>query len=103
MRPPRLSGSVRQKGFHLKGCQSVTLRRSGRKMIKRYPELAACWAPYDIRFPLVAAQVASLVRDRMPNVTVEHIGSTAVPGCGGKGVIDVMVVCAPEFLERVKD
>jgi len=39
----------------------------------------------------------------MPNVTVEHIGSTAVPGCGGKGVIDVMVVCAPEAFERVKD
>ncbi len=94
---------VRQKGFHLKGRQSVTLRTSGRKVIERYPQLPACWAPYDIRFPLIAAQVTSLVRDRMPNVTVEHIGSTAVPGCGGKGVIDVMVVCAPECLERVKD
>ena len=72
-------------------------------MIKRYPELPASWAPYDIRFPSVAEQVASLVLDRMPNVTVEHIGSTAVPGCGGKGVIDVMVVCAPELLESVKD
>ena len=81
----------------------MTLRRSGRKVIERYPELPASWAPYDIRFPLVAAQVASLVRDRMPHVTVEHIGSTAVPGCGGKGVIDVMVVCAPELLGRVKN
>ena len=72
-------------------------------MIERYPELPARWAPYDIRFPLIAAQLASLVRDRMPNVAVEHIGSTAVPGCGGKGVIDVMVVCAPEQLERAKN
>jgi len=81
----------------------VPLRRSGRTVIEQYPELPACWAPYDVRFPLIAGQVASLVRDRMPNVTVEHIGSTAVPGCGGKGVIDVMVVSSPEFLERVKD
>ena len=72
-------------------------------MIEKYSELPACWVPYDTRFPLVAGQVASLVRDRIPHVTVEHIGSTAVPGCGGKGVIDVMVVCAPEVLERVKD
>jgi len=72
-------------------------------VIERYPELPASWAPYDIRFPVIAARVASLVRDRMPNVTVEHIGSTAVPGCGGKGVIDIMVVCAPECLEPMKN
>ena len=72
-------------------------------MIENYFELPAGWVPYDIRFPLIAAQVASLIQDRIVNLAVEHIGSTAVPGCGGKGVIDIMVVCASEFLERVKD
>jgi len=81
----------------------VTLRRSARQVIEKYPELPARWVPYDTRFPVVAARVTSLVHEHMPSLTVEHIGSTAVPGCGGKGVVDVMVVCAPECFEPTKD
>ncbi len=72
-------------------------------MIEKYPELLASWVPYDVRFPVIAARAAALIRDRMPNVTVEHIGSTAAPGCGGKGVIDLMLVSPPEFFDSVKD
>jgi GrpB-like predicted nucleotidyltransferase (UPF0157 family) len=68
-----------------------------------YPELPASWAPYDPQFPTVAMRVASMVRERVSGVTVEHVGSTAVPGFGGKGVVDVMIVCASEELERVRD
>ena len=72
-------------------------------MIEKYPELLASWVGYDSRFPEIAARVAALIRDRIPNVTVEHIGSTAVPGCGGKGVIDLMLVSPPEGFDSVKD
>jgi GrpB-like predicted nucleotidyltransferase (UPF0157 family) len=39
----------------------------------------------------VAARLAALIRERLPHAMVEHIGSTAVPGCAGKGVIDLML------------
>ncbi len=52
---------------------------------------------------------ANDVRDRvarvlgnLPEVTVEHIGSTSVPGCEGKGVVDLMIPVTPEQLEPVK-
>lgn len=74
-----------------------------RKVIETYPELPASWAPYDPQSPTVAMRVASLIRERVPRVTVEHIGSTAVPEFGGKGVVDVMIVCASEEREWVSE
>jgi GrpB-like predicted nucleotidyltransferase (UPF0157 family) len=32
-----------------------------------------------------------MIRDRVPGIAVEHVGSTAVPGCAGKGVVDLMI------------
>ena len=54
-----------------------------------YPAL-----PLAIRDPepasaFVAARVAALVADRRPDLVVEHIGSTAVPGLAGKAVVDL--------------
>jgi len=71
-------------------------------MIEACRELPAGRAPYESRFPGVAALAASVIKDRMPEATVEHIGNTAVPGCGGKGVVDLLVVCAPSVLESAK-
>lgn len=56
-----------------------------------HPTPAAC-RDYDPRAPLVAARVMALLRERLPAVSVEHIGSTAVPSCAGKGVVDLMIV-----------
>lgn len=66
----------------------------------RYPP-AAC-DDYDPRAPAVAERVASLITARLPALTVEHIGSTSVPGCAGKGVIDLMILAPPGALEDVK-
>jgi len=57
---------------------------------------------YDSRSPEAAARVTGLIERRLPSVTVEHIGSTAVPNCGGKGVIDLMVLYPPGHLDKVK-
>jgi GrpB-like predicted nucleotidyltransferase (UPF0157 family) len=35
-------------------------------------------------------------------VRVEHVGSTAVPGCAGKGILDLMVLYPDGELETVK-
>lgn len=55
-----------------------------------HPSPAAC-REYDPRAPEVARRVAELIGRRLPDVAVEHVGSTAVPGCAGKGVVDLLV------------
>jgi GrpB-like predicted nucleotidyltransferase (UPF0157 family) len=47
----------------------------------------------DARYPAVFARVVDLVRSVAPAVTVDHVGSTAVAGLGGRGVLDVVVAC----------
>jgi GrpB-like predicted nucleotidyltransferase (UPF0157 family) len=58
---------------------------------------------YDPRAAEVARRIEALITAYLPTVTVEHIGSTAVPGCAGKGVVDLMVLYPQEQLEAVKE
>jgi GrpB-like predicted nucleotidyltransferase (UPF0157 family) len=44
-----------------------------------------------------------LIEAAAAGTRVEHIGSTAVPGLGGKGVIDLMVLYPPGSLVRARD
>lgn len=37
----------------------------------------------------VAAQVIAIIRSARPDLAVEHIGSTSVPGLPGKGIVDL--------------
>jgi GrpB-like predicted nucleotidyltransferase (UPF0157 family) len=39
----------------------------------------------------VAASIARAIRSADGRLVVEHVGSTAVPGCAGKGTVDVVV------------
>lgn len=43
-----------------------------------------------------------MIRDRIPGVAAEHVGSTAVPGCAGKGVVDLMIPYREGELPHVK-
>jgi dephospho-CoA kinase len=45
--------------------------------------------PWDPRVIEVAARVIAIIEARRPDLHVEHIGSTAVPGLPGKGIVDV--------------
>lgn len=67
-----------------------------------YRQCDAACHDYDPRAPRVAARVAELINALAPELVVEHIGSTAVPGLGGKGVIDLMVLYEANGLERAK-
>jgi GrpB-like predicted nucleotidyltransferase (UPF0157 family) len=51
----------------------------------------ACF-PYDPQATQVASLLIDLIQDEVHEVEVEHIGSTSVPGCAGKGHIDLMVL-----------
>jgi RimJ/RimL family protein N-acetyltransferase len=47
--------------------------------------------------------VAELVTSRLPDCLVEHVGSTAVPGLAGKGVVDLMLLYPPGRLAAARD
>ena len=49
--------------------------------------------PYDPRWPAeFQAEADRLVTAlRTPSFTIEHVGSTAIPGLGGKPVVDIML------------
>ncbi|HEX5147770.1 MAG TPA: 5-(carboxyamino)imidazole ribonucleotide synthase, partial [Candidatus Limnocylindrales bacterium] len=49
----------------------------------------------------VADAVAALVREERPDIIVEHIGSTAVPGLPGKGIVDLAISTTPDELPGV--
>jgi GrpB-like predicted nucleotidyltransferase (UPF0157 family) len=73
------------------------------KRIGVYDLQPAAYRPYDPRYPEAASLVASMIRDDMPSVRVEHIGSTAVPGCGGKGNVDLLLLYPTGELARARD
>ncbi|MFO7711144.1 MAG: trehalase family glycosidase [Candidatus Woesearchaeota archaeon] len=49
---------------------------------------------YEENYPEIFSQQKQKIQDMLGPVQIEHVGSTAVPGLGGKGIIDIMVgVC----------
>ena len=72
-------------------------------VIAPYEQLPAICNDHDPRSFEVAKRVADLIESHLPDVRVEHVGSTAVPGCAGKGVVDLMVLYPPGRLPDVKD
>jgi 5-(carboxyamino)imidazole ribonucleotide synthase len=56
------------------------------------------WNPRTVE---VARRVDELVRARRSDLVVEHIGSTAVPGLPGKGIVDLSIETDPDDIPRV--
>jgi GrpB-like predicted nucleotidyltransferase (UPF0157 family) len=70
--------------------------------IEPYTDIPACYHAYDPDAPAVAQVLADAITAAGPGLAVEHIGSTAVPGCAGKGIIDLMVFYPPGQLPYAK-
>lgn len=67
-----------------------------------YTVKAARYFPYDPESPWVAAMVMEAIFHREPILHLDHIGSTAISGCGGKGIIDLLVSYPEGGLERAR-
>jgi GrpB-like predicted nucleotidyltransferase (UPF0157 family) len=67
-----------------------------------YADAPASYHDYDPLAPQAAQAVANAIGASGPRLIVEHIGSTAVPGCAGKGIIDLMVLYPAGLLEAAK-
>jgi GrpB-like predicted nucleotidyltransferase (UPF0157 family) len=74
-----------------------------RRAIAPYSTHPPSCVEYDPRTAEVAQRVIRSITRVIPWVAGEHIGSTAVPGCAGKGIVDLMVVYPNGQLEAVKD
>jgi GrpB-like predicted nucleotidyltransferase (UPF0157 family) len=48
--------------------------------------------PWDPRGPAAANSVIRILQAALPGIKIEHVGSTAVPGCAGKGILDLMLL-----------
>jgi 5-(carboxyamino)imidazole ribonucleotide synthase len=72
-----------------------------RKPIGPYERRAAEVHEWDPRTEIVARRVNELVRERRSDLTVEHIGSTAVPGLPGKGIVDLSIQTDPADIPQV--
>jgi 5-(carboxyamino)imidazole ribonucleotide synthase len=66
-----------------------------------YERLQAEVHEWDPRTADVAKRVAELVEEQRPDLTVEHIGSTAVPGLPGKGIVDLSIETDPADIPAV--
>src|SRR5213592_5112671 len=66
--------------------------------VKRMPQILpysnshTAYVEYDPGAIGAAARVAALIEAAAPWAKVEHIGSTAIPGCAGKGIVDLMAM-----------
>ena len=73
------------------------------RIIGPYEDRPAVCHGYDPRAAEVAQRVTAVIRFHLPGVSVEHIGSTSVPGCAGKGIVDLMLLYPEGQLEVARD
>ncbi len=60
------------------------------------------YQPYDPALPEVFRQVKQLVQKAAGAVVVEHIGSSSIPGMGGRNVLDVAVPVDAEEIPCIR-
>ena len=69
-----------------------------------YPSPLVALQPWNLRAPLAAGFVAALIVERLPDTTVEHVGSSAVLNCAGKGYLDLVIPYRdPEHLAAINE
>ncbi len=57
---------------------------------------------WDPRYPEVADLVRRAVESASRAVSIDHVGSTAVPDCPGKGVVDLVALHDPAKFDEAK-
>lgn len=71
------------------------------RLIGPYERGPASVLPWDPRSAAVAERVIAIVRAARPDLEVEHIGSTAVPGLPGKGIVDLGTEADPDDIPAI--
>jgi GrpB-like predicted nucleotidyltransferase (UPF0157 family) len=71
--------------------------------IGRYPRLPVEVHEADPAAPEVARRLTALIATRWPATPAEHVGSSAVPGLAGKGIIDLLLPTPAEDIPAVTE
>ncbi len=71
--------------------------------ILTYQVLPPAYVEYDPKVVDVAQRVVELIDAAAPWVRAEHIGSTAVPNCSGKGIVDLAAFYEDGTLAATRD
>lgn len=66
-----------------------TSQNASSRPIGSYERRQAAVRPWDPHVLDVAARVIAIIEGARPDLHVEHIGSTSVPGLPGKGIVDL--------------
>jgi GrpB-like predicted nucleotidyltransferase (UPF0157 family) len=66
-----------------------------------YERRAAAVRDWDPRLNAVAATVSDVIHSARPDLVIEHIGSTAVPGLPGKGIVDLGTEADPSEIPAI--
>jgi GrpB-like predicted nucleotidyltransferase (UPF0157 family) len=81
---------------------NIAHRNDGALTILTYRLQPPAYREYDPEAPAVAQAVIALIREKEDHLQIEHIGSTAVPNCAGKGYIDLLVLYPAGLLDAAK-
>ncbi len=73
-----------------------------KKPIGIYSYSEAMFSEYDFDNPFVFSKLKKVILNVLPFVLIEHVGSTSILNCGGKGIIDIAILYRHGQLEIVK-
>jgi GrpB-like predicted nucleotidyltransferase (UPF0157 family) len=70
-------------------------------VIELYRESPLACRDFDPRTADIARQLCGLISRHLPSIRAEHVGSTSVPGCGGRGIVDLLVSGSASELDTI--
>jgi len=82
---------------------SESVNGSGERPIGPYERKPVSVGPWDPSVVRVAERVITIIEHARPELHVEHIGSTAVAGLPGKGIVDLATETDPAAIPDVTD
>ena len=71
------------------------------KNLSSYSDTAE-YHPYDANLPMAFNEVKRLIQEVLPDIQVEHVGSSSIPGVGGRNVIDMVIPAADPDQAAIK-
>jgi GrpB-like predicted nucleotidyltransferase (UPF0157 family) len=92
---------IRQDTFMVMA-EAPATRQLSSLIVSLYEETDAEYLPYNPELSRVAMSLAKTIVAAKHDLQVEHIGSTAIAGCWGKGIIDLLVLYKPGDLESAR-
>jgi GrpB-like predicted nucleotidyltransferase (UPF0157 family) len=83
--------------------EEATMFEHVQPIVGSYEVRPAACVEYNPRAADVARSVATTLREHLPSARAEHVGSTSVPGCAGKGIVDLMIAVADDQMPAVNE